>query len=751
VGKMQNQGNKKKNEKRKPQRRTRRQRNKKGKRDAVKASSVIKIRDPVTGIPKVSTSLSNIMAPGIAKECNIQQVLSTSTLVNIAWGFICQALSRGWLANAGAPDYPAAAYKYIVQIFKSFANGSAPAAQKMPLWMLAVGRAIFPKTIKSGEAGVFYKFDVNDTFDPAPSTTLGPVTYGYQGLLYISTGSTVNGFPVAGAPIVTTPGETAFNSLIAFVENNGLRKDSNRMVSLSATTPFDMDVSIFSNVALTNGGGNVGIGGTSYCAQLEVPIYTPVLTSLAVVPGTPAVEGNKIRAFNWDSQFSGDQISNSWLLHSYLPPKSWHFKRRPKYKFIDFLEFADVLAQWTAKVVTQWYSDPSSSIVPQVGSSQDPTIGVCPLTLQDLQLLLRNDMLYVTQTQPGVQSLYPVVPGGSGDNEFVAFVQGTTTVALGSSNMKVPKPFSENISSLVDLHCGRYNDVNLYIPVLGKMYSDVLVPGDYQYEYTNENGDKIKANVFSSEPPLFVRKRNPKTGTSEMVATAETPVDLIDGLANSQYLFINDLTRLTALSAIWNTWISRFASYSSPFTTIQREHSPTPLWCLDQTRIWANPPQMVKDRESDFVDMRVARDRGLSATVYAGRQQVAQTYWTEPFGEADAITSYWVTPSAKLTVGADLNDTSSYVKLQILNQELYGKSTSPDGFEGITLSAKHSTYASSMVHARDGESSLDSLMNALDAQGKGGILSSLVAKFIGSTFGDTAGSVANTVADALPI
>jgi len=737
--------------KKKPQKGKRQRKKQPPRKDVVKGKVTQKVREDTLKMHKTATSMSNLMAPGVAKECNIQQALSTSTLANIAWGYICQALSRGWLANAGGPDYPASAYQYIVQVFKQFANGGIPAAQKMPYWMLAVGRALSPKSVKTGEASIYYKFDVNDTFTPSPFTTIGPISYGYEGLLYISTGSLVNGFPVAQPPIVATPGETAFNSLISFVENSGSRRDSNRMVTSQATTTFDSDVTVFSNIALTNGGGNAGIGGASFCASLEVPLYSPVLSTLAVVPGSPPVEGNKLRAFNWNAEFSGDQISNSWLLHSYLPPKFWHFKRRPKYKFIDLLEFIDVAAQWTAKIVTQWYSDPAQAVVPMVGSGQDPAIGKCPLTLQDFSLLFRNDILYVMQTQPGVQSLYPVTPSGSSDNEFVAFVQGTTTVALGSSGMKVPKPLSENISSLVDLHCGKYTDSNLYIPVLGKYYSDALLPGDYQYEYTDSSQQVQKANVFSTEPPLFVRRKNTKTGISEMVQVAEVAVDLIDGSAGNQYLFINDLSRLNKLASIWNEWVSRFATYSSPLTTIQREHSPSPLWCVDQTRVWYPSFQMVKDREADFVDMRITRDRGLSATVYSDRQQIAQTFWTEPFAEAEAITNLWITPISRLTIGPTNNDTSTYVKLQILNQELYGKTVAPDGFSGVSLASKHSTYASMMTHAKDGKSALDDLFTALDAQGKGGILSSLVAKFVGSTFGDTAGNVAGMIADALPI
>jgi len=693
--------------------------------------------------------LKALLAPNVSNNVNQISTLTFTALSSIAWGYITQALARGWLANAPSSDYPAAAYQFIVSIFTAYANGSTPAAQTLPYWMICLGHAISPKTVPFQRGGIFYKFDSVVDYTPPPSQPLGPIAYGYEGVLYTAGTSTIDLFPVATVPTITSDPKAAFNALIAFVSQ--VKTKTNLMMPIATETPYGKDVSVFCNTALEVGGGVSGqVGGTAFVAQLEVPIRTPLLAPISLTVGQTAQQGNVNRVPSWTIEFSGDQISNPWLMHTFLDPSKWKTKIRPKYKFIDFLEFLDVLAIWASKLVTEYWKDPANNISTSVGGVQNPSLVQCPLTLQELGLLLRNDLLFCLDSQCGVQGLYPVLPQGASDNEFVAFVQGTTTVPLASSKMKVPKPFAENINSLVAVHAGSHQakDINLYVPVVGKYFLDELNPEDYTFTYNN--GTPQQYPVFSAEPTVQKRTIN-KAGVVEYVNVSEAAIDYVDGYSSGSYVFINDQRRLQQLSALWNRWVSTFQSYSSPITVLDRGMAPIPLLCTHQTSVWSTIPPSVRMREADVQDLRLVACKVLSSTPYANRQVVAQTYHSHILGEVDEIVTKWIVPTARLAPGSNTANSQSFVKIQQLNQEPFSRTFSSEGDAGVTSSSRHVTYAESMIHGRDGKSSMDDLFSALDAAGHGGILSSLVAGMVGKTFGGTAGAIANTIADALPI
>jgi hypothetical protein len=436
-----------------------------------------------------------------------------------------------------------------------------------------------------------------------------------------------------------------------------------------------------------------------------------------------------------------------------LPISKWKNKIVPNFKAIDFREFHDVVCLWATKIVTQYFADPANQNSALGGLAQDAVAAQCPLTVQELGLLLRNEFMTVFgSTQTGVQSLLPLLPQTGQDNQFMPYLTGTTGCGLQTFKVKLPVPLVENARSCL-LHSIPYGkDIQLLYPILGQYANDEILRANYNFEYQGASREPLTYPTFAENPLVSRRVKNPATGKDEWIVSAETVIDFIDTSNGSEFVFINDPDRLASLAALWNNWVTKYESYSSPIDVLSNDPGVNVLCSVNQTLYWL--PQTVESITEHSVvrDERIQRDKGLSATVYSGRQASAITYREKPFGVTQAITSRWILPVYLInTGGINSQNASPFVKIQNMYDETFSTTLSTTGFGGATISARHSIYADSMVHARDGQSQMDKDFESLSAQGRAGILSSLAATFLGNAFGNGVGDIASAVASALPI
>jgi len=322
--------------------------------------------------------------------------LSINQLAAVALAYVTKAFERGFNANDNDVNAAVNAWGYIVDVFVAYATGGVPMATQLPLWMKCFGDMLSPKTVTFEQGRVSYAFTLDSTnFVPRPEGIfdLGFQAYGYEWVFgYPDATVTIDGFPTMTAPTYTKGDTNAFQNLIQFMAQNvgDLRRaKQSQLVPLSHPTKWKNDVSIFTVTAQQEGLGANLVGGWAALAQLEVPIFAPLLATLAnaAVPAT----GFANRFYNRSLQVGGDSIYIGNALSAYYPMSQWKTPRKPKFHAVDFNEFGDVLAQWVAGVVQAYLNDPEVQIqinTATTGNKTQLTPGiVCPLTLQEMCLL----------------------------------------------------------------------------------------------------------------------------------------------------------------------------------------------------------------------------------------------------------------------------------------------------------------------------------------------------------------------------
>jgi len=696
---------------------------------------------------------SQMYASGVSTT--ISQVIPAiiPTLYGVSYAYVCAALAKGWLANVVFPEYPFAAFQYLCSVFGNFVNGTVPQGTTLPYWMWAVGRAVSPKSVPKGGGEIYFKANLDVTMPSSAEYAIGPVAYGNTGNLFVPFSTETDLFPNATAPVSPSPAEQeqAFLSLCGFMKQDlhapSVLHDS------SVSTVLDKDVSAFSTIVTPTGYGNNTNGGTAFLATLEVPVHTPLVSTL--IPQIPnGTTGSPTRFPNRSTEFGGDDMFASVAMSTLLDIKHWKTKKAPKFKCIDFLEVADVVAIWLSKLVTQYWKDPALAVsATTTTGAQDPTLTICPITLQEMTLILRNEILFVMGlTQSGTQAIFPIAPTGGGDNQFTPFLTGTTGCAVQSYGMMLPLRLVENLRGLI-LHSVPGNapgDVELLCPVLGQYFLDSLVSSNYQFTSFAVGASPVLTNTFTATPPVLRRRKNSKGELWEKVTT-ETPISLITTNNGTSYVFINDPGRLKTLTDLWNDFVATFAAYSDPLTPISADPGVNVLTSVNQTRYWTPITSAAEQRAVDVRDTRVESRRSLVSTVYSAKSAVAVSFREKPFAATAAITTNWILPIMIINGGSNSTNEMSFVKAQSMYGEQASMSTSSTGDAGITLSVLHDDMATSMVHAKGEQSVVAQQLLDLSKKGEAGILSSLVANFVGSTFGTTAGSIASGIASVLPI
>jgi len=452
---------------------------------------------------------------------------------------------------------------------------------------------------------------------------------------------------------------------------------------------------------------------------------------------------------------AGDSLWCTQQMSVLLDENQYSSKIYPRFHAVDFLEFGDVLAQLVSAVQQQAVQDPNwVTAAQQVIGSTYATQYQCPITLQEMLLVLRNDIMWAFKsTQPGVQALYPIPPPTGAANYFQPYLAGTNCCANAPSGMKLPLPFVENIRSLVYRQISRGRDVLQWVPVLGQYNFDSLSTADYNYVVTIESAQDTIAS-FTAVPPVETKKINPKTGeVSWERAKLEVAIDLIDGASGTSFVFINDPGRIQALATLWNQWLSnQLNTYCDPLGSISTDLGTSITCSIAMTRYWAVEDTLLKERHmkkdpnaEETRDYRISSKKRLSNTPYAPRLAFGiSSHGSFLSGPYEKMQSQWILPQF------NLNGYAAFTKWQSLEGETTSTTTTT-GVTGESFAMLHAAYASKMVHAISAPpSDWAAFFLQADEKGQGGVLSSLLASVAGSVFGGGAGAVAKSIADALP-
>jgi len=469
---------------------------------------------------------------------SIQQLCANQAILGICVNYISQAVLKGFLTLTQNPSDAFGAFYYMYGILNAYVRGGVPQAIQLPYWLVQLGQSLAAKTqVKFGLGNFSYSIQQSDDLFTVPNTpiVMGPAAYGNKWSLNVAGTGKVNNLPIAVNPdIPSDGGEAAWNALQTFMPNP--KEPWTTLVNIGTETPGKNSTSAFAIPTCTAGEGYSDTGGWMYIAQMEVPIREPILSTLC----SSDIQSNAIgiiRTGIRSTSAGGDALWTGSFC-SKFPGRMWAGKKYPRFHCIDFMEFASVIALWVSTLQTTYCASPKA--IEAIGlETLDPASIICPISLQELLLCLRNEMCLAFQkTQDGVQGMSPIYAILANSNYFEPYVISTTTAPKGSCNITFPESFVENIKCLV----GRYikhpktKDIEFWVPVLGDRHGFTLTQSDYTYT-ANINGTVTTYPSFTV--PAVHKKVRSKTGDS-WVPQVETPINFPDGAAAGQFLFIND-------------------------------------------------------------------------------------------------------------------------------------------------------------------------------------------------------------------
>jgi len=739
------------------------------KKVAAQTNALAKIMTPQQQGRDARRQVNLAQHPDLANQQHaipIEVALPAFSLNGIMIAFVTKALERGFMANASTVDVPYFAMCYGLSILSTYVTGGIIKAASVPYWMLCLGQAIAPKAVPFQQGKVSYKFILDDsTLVPMQSFILGYNPYGYQWNVNVPTETLVNGFPLSAHGLAFDPdaGAQAFQELCQFMAKNAGDPASSKvsqLVPIGTTTRYAKDVSPFAVVFQPEGLGHAGVGGFSGLAELEVPIFHSVMALLAPPGNIPAVTSS--RFYNFSTAVAGDSLYLGNALCSQYPEKTWSQRRYPRFHAVDFLEFGDVLGQWVSSIVQAYFNDPETVVAVATEEIARRTTGrvmntadvICPLTLQEVLLLLRNVIMCAFKdTQTGAQDLYPRLPESGLDNQFVPYISSATTCPIAVLDMHLPIGMIENIRALVSRYVvmGKDHDVQWYVPVLGQYAMDTLSADNYTATDPVTGGQIV---VFNSGSVFVERKTDAKTGKVVSTPLVETIISLVDGSSSPGLVFINDPEKLKENTALWNNWLAttNLESYSMPLAGLGTEQGISVLTSVSMTRHWINQPGPSKAAHKLTVDTRVEKIKRFSNTQYSTRLGIADTsqsiMLSAPY---ETVLNTWILPINFSGSGSTQSDQSLVQRWQAIMAEPYLATTS-SGNTGQSLAENHATYAAKMTKSKlSGPNDWTKFFDQMAVEGRGGVLSGLVASLIGSAFGPTAGSVAGAVSSMLPI
>jgi len=418
------------------------------------------------------------------------------------------------------------------------------------------------------------------------------------------------------------------------------------------------------------------------------------------------------------------------------------------------MEFGETLAMWVQGVIQAAMNDPTGQ-----WTGRPLTDFQCPLTLQEVLLLLRNVMMSAFKdTQGSVQGVAPYVPTSTGNNQFVSYLASSATCFLEQIDMKLPRAFVENIRALTVRTTYRSRtDIEYFIPVLGQYALDVLQSSVYTFSGGVAGGPLTVHPCFATGAIYKKKVFDEKTELWSYKELVEDAINLVDGSSSSGFVAINNPQQLKTLVMMWNKWIAELnlSSYSSSLSTYGTEKGVNVLCSVNMTRHWTIPsvPRALAIKEKKYVNMRLEKQEYLQVSLspFNDRWAIADTSQTPLIATAyEQFQNTWILPSIQNESTTSGGGQSTIVpRWQSLMRETQLQNFS-SGDDGQSMSQLHQSYANKMIKGKlDQENDWDVFFKTCDEKGEGGILSGLVGSALSALF-PKAAPVIGAIADAVP-
>jgi len=668
-----------------------------------------------------------------------------TTLIKFAIGVVSFALQKGYSETSEIPENPFYAEVYLVTILENAMKAINPGVTTVPIWLHGILHLFAPKREPSEYGYATFNWDIQFQADDTEfQTDMGPPGCDrFWNAGVVQTGPLINNlFPLIGIPAAYNAilGQTAWTSVLNYLKT--IDEVGSELIEVGAFSTFDHDVSAFADVIRVLGANGTDNGGYFKNVSCEVPIKNPML-SVFVAPN-PTLTGDPSRNRPFVRAASSDSTFVAGVLSSTLSNRLVRTKVPPVLCPIDFNRFVDVLGLWVSMVQTLYSKDYQD----QIEFANDPLQIQLPLTLQELQLLLRNEFMQAfSATQFAVQASYPLSIGEN-KNPFVPFVCGVGTYGVATTPMILPRYFAENIRCLTArLRTGK--NTLAFLPVIGVYCEDNLNWKDYVYS-------GIDTQPFQSfvNPNTAFQYPDKSTKLGFRVS-AEQPISILDGRAAGAFYAINHPTALEMLVMKWNDWIVKIKPFTGNLTAIASDGGITVATIIRNMDIITEAQIDLQGRElrinTTMVCERFKSPVQDGSTIYDKRFRLAVISATPFLNHIwNIIQSTWIPPESRLVPNGSLvSSTTTIKKIQSYTNEVYSL-VFADGAENVPISSIHHKYASSMTRTRNGEMLVvEEVMSTLEKQGRSGFLSSLAGGLLSSVF-PAGKDMINSVANILP-
>lgn len=440
-------------------------------------------------IPQPST----ITEMSSTNQLSVVAQTDMGTLFAAAVGLAVQIVKRGGstsLQAASSAVNPWIAAQAWQQMLVNVQSGQYPDAINLPGWMWSILQALVPKNVswKTGKLNASWLAGAN------PVYTNGIVLMNQNGYQYATvfgyqtTGKIVNDYTtlLPHDPLTDqSQGVLALQKLLmVFPQDLAMQK----LVLQPEPLPFIADdVSSMSMCyAEIGSSGLCDTGGLAVTAYSEKKINIPLVAHFAPYQG----DVNNYRG-TWEYRKTGASptylMGRAWELGR---KSEWVNKLSPFIKFYNFDEYWIQLNLILAGAATQWA---------QYAGTPFP---VCPLTAQQTQILLRQELLGTFSNDLAFDlrcdddPFLPIIP----------FQVGNNGAPTSNAGMRLPRFFTESVRS-VKRHVSELPNGTLvdYVPVLGRPNPQFVAQlGGFSY------------TVGEGTYPIF------------SINPVETPVDIVD-------------------------------------------------------------------------------------------------------------------------------------------------------------------------------------------------------------------------------
>jgi hypothetical protein len=536
---------------------------------------------------------------------------------------LSDAYTQGFQSSmdeVGHPEYPYAAWVFLVKILENAVLGQNTNLTAGPRWLKFLYDALLPKKVpfKAGEVAYAWRYTPNDA-NYAAVQPLAPYAVNPQrqmNFLFSQSTSTDGWDNLGGNASLPSPEAqlAGYNALITHMSSRpGVSQYMWERIDFVKPSIFARNVSSFAFTSKLMGSGQGPTGYWLGAAYLEVPITNPLF---CVFAGQSIAD----RGFNATRVVAGDSIYLGKRLCSADSDIELRNKTHLHAKPVDFYKLAHVLFRVVAAAFQQLYNDNS------YGGAKPVDTG---MSIQDAVVLLQQGLMgSFANTQSGVQGIIYRYENQNVSQPFRPFVVGPGTASVSNVQMTVPRFMLENVRALqglktMDRRNPRTKQVDpgspqYHIPVLGAIPGYRLNPSDYTY-----NNGTTDVPIFGVYPADYI--------------------ELTTGASSGNFLSLNMSPKLQKLQGDWNLLMSTLARYMTGTGILDGELGIGALQMITLTRYsqyddTLTHPEPVHVRGSLKIYKTKLRDgETVGFPLVSSQQPLSKSAW-------DQIQSTWIAP-----------------------------------------------------------------------------------------------------------